>query len=156
MPCPMCRRLIKNRSRPGMLTSSSSSSSGDALVLGFAVPRSKRSERARRWDHLRKRHGLTTCDKCALRLSKDEVAEHNRVCAGGVQVDASDESGDSQCGALYLLYNVVVYPHPYLLLCASPMVCPIPSLRLLPLPPLLLLLLLARCAHVSRLHALQV
>ena len=41
-----------------------------------------RTERMRRWDHLRKTHGLTTCDKCSIRIPKVEVDTHTAACTG--------------------------------------------------------------------------
>ena len=41
-----------------------------------------RTERVRRWDHLRKTHNLTTCDKCNVRLPKDDAVTHEIACTG--------------------------------------------------------------------------
>lgn len=42
----------------------------------------RRSERVRRWDHLRKSHQLTTCEKCSVRLPKRDFEPHAAVCNG--------------------------------------------------------------------------
>ncbi len=51
--CPLCRKLVQGRA-PKMR---------QGALDGAAPPETPRTERVRRWDHLRKVHGIVTCDK---------------------------------------------------------------------------------------------
>jgi hypothetical protein len=53
-PCPLCRKLVHGRA-PKL-----NKHTGARTV---ATPDTPRTERVRRWDHLRKVHGIVTCDK---------------------------------------------------------------------------------------------
>jgi hypothetical protein len=73
--CPVCDRCIKVRLRP------ETDDSGD--IVGVRV----RSEKVRRWDHMRKMHKMATCDGCRMWLPKADMRRHMAVDCPGLQIE---------------------------------------------------------------------
>ena len=67
--CPLCDKVVKVRKNRSKAAQEES------------VSRKLRSERSRRWDHLRKSHGLTRCADCGVCLPRDELDAHKPVCS---------------------------------------------------------------------------
>lgn len=69
-PCPLCLKVVHGRCPKGFRNRTEPP----------PPPETPRTERVRRWDHLRKVHGIVTCDKCSLRLDKDSFYQHTLSC----------------------------------------------------------------------------
>ena len=115
--CPLCFKLVQGRapktsrkraigdsagartSPPSPAATAAASPAMPAAALHHSVM-SPRTERARRWDHLRKIHGITTCDKCSLRLHRDMYYQHSmQCCDSSREPNRSGTSKDSRVGA---------------------------------------------------------
>jgi hypothetical protein len=135
--CPLCFKLVQGRApkvsrkrplgdgpgaRSSMPTAAATTGAAAAVTAAATVPatatvgaevpaQSPRTERARRWDHLRKTHGITTCDKCSLRLHKDMYYQHSIQCCdsgyhpGGASRDS--RRGMLACWAVVLVVVAV-------------------------------------------------
>ena len=102
--CPLCFKLVHGRA-PKVSRKRPQVGSDSAANASVPDKQQPRTERARRWDHLRKIHGITTCDKCSLRLHKDAYYDHSLICTSGEPEGAthththrSDDSAESHVG----------------------------------------------------------
>lgn len=75
-----------------------------------------RTERVRRWDHLRKSHDLTTCEKCSIRLFRADCAAHETICTGsrsqwlsGEQVTPGELQGNGFQNILFYVFSSKFY-----------------------------------------------
>ena len=78
----MCDKVVrqrKNRKKAEAAAAAAAAASEDEAAYDAAKVR---TERARRWDHLRKSHELSTCDRCSVRMHKKDVALHGDLCSG--------------------------------------------------------------------------
>jgi hypothetical protein len=75
MPCPLCRKARRSRT-----PAAPASGAGASAAPGA---RRMRTERDRRWDHLRKVHAITACDWCAELVRVATFPVHVAACSAG-------------------------------------------------------------------------